>query len=100
MKDVVFEPADWKDRVRPASECDVDHGSGELISRDELMPPLPSPFIDRTRACIQSTAIGQALVWPLIKWWRKRSRPQLQPSINMKNLKAESVAAHREPTSP
>ena len=78
MKDVVFEPADWKDRVRPASECDVDHGSGELISRDELMPPLPSPLIDRTRVCLQSTAIGQALVWPLIKWWRKRSKPQLR----------------------
>ena len=75
MEHLIFEPAGWRDRVRPASECDVDHGDGELISHKELMPALPSPVIDQIRAWTQATKVGQALVWPLIKWWRKRSRP-------------------------
>jgi hypothetical protein len=69
---VTFEAASWRDRVRKAAECDVDHGDGVFISHNELMPPLPSPIVDQFKVGLQATQIGRAILSPILK--RRRSR--------------------------
>jgi hypothetical protein len=67
-----FEAAAWQDRVRKATECDVYYGDDTLISRNELMPPLPSPAIDLVKAGLQATYVGRAMLSPLLKWYRNQ----------------------------
>lgn len=70
-----FEAASWQDRVRKAAECDVDRGDGTFVSRNELMPPLPSLTVDLVKVGLQSTPAGRAIISPILKWRRaQRSR--------------------------
>jgi hypothetical protein len=67
VKTPAFEAASWRDRVRKAAECDVDLGDGALITRNELMPPLPSPAIDLIKAGLRETYVGRAILSPIMK---------------------------------
>jgi len=71
-KTATFEAASWQDRVRKATECDVDHGDGAFVSRNELMPPLPSPIVDLVKVGLQATQVGRAILSPILK--RRRSQ--------------------------
>jgi hypothetical protein len=66
--------ATWKDRVRPAGECDVADDSGTYVAHPELMPPLPSPWVDGVRATLQASTLGSRLVAPLLARRRRRLR--------------------------
>lgn len=79
MKGAAFEQASWKDRVRPAAECDRDGDDGVYIAREDLMPALPSPVTDAMRAAVQATSIGRSMLLPLIKW-RRRMRLMQTPA--------------------
>lgn len=68
-----FEAASWQDRVRLASECDVDRGDGTFVTRNELMPPLPSPIVDLLRVGLQATQVGRAILSPMLRRQRKLS---------------------------
>jgi hypothetical protein len=68
----IFEAASWQDRVRRASECDIDRGDGAFVTRNELMPPLPSPIGDLLKAGLQATQVGRALLSPVLKHRRRR----------------------------
>jgi Glycosyl transferase family 2 len=72
VKTPVFETASWQDRVTKAAECDVDLGDGTLVSRNELMPPLPSPAVDLVKVALQGTYVGRAILSPILKWRRNR----------------------------
>jgi hypothetical protein len=72
VKTPVFETASWQDRVRNAAECDVDIGDETLVSRNELMPPLPSPAVDLVKAGLQGTHVGRAILSPVLKWRRNQ----------------------------
>jgi hypothetical protein len=75
FKTAAFETASWQDRVRKAEECDVDLGDAAFVSRNDLMPPLPSPAVDLIKVGLQATPLGRAIVSPILKWRRnKRSR--------------------------
>jgi hypothetical protein len=75
VKTAAFEAASWQDRVRKAAECDVDLGDGTFISRNELMPLLPSPAVDLVKVGLQGTHVGRAILSPILKWHRnQRSR--------------------------
>jgi hypothetical protein len=63
----------WTDRIRPAAECDLYRGDGEFVAHEELMPRLPSATKDRVRASLQATALGRAMLSPVIQW-RKGKR--------------------------
>ncbi|MBI5265028.1 MAG: glycosyltransferase family 2 protein [Bradyrhizobium sp.] len=68
-----FERASWQDRVMRAAECDVDLGDATLVSRNELMPPLPLPAVDLVKAGLQATPVGRAILSPLLKWRRSQA---------------------------
>lgn len=70
---VIFEAASWQDRVRRAYECDIDRGDGAFVTRNELMPPLPSPIGDLLKAGLQATQLGRALLSPVLK--HRRCQP-------------------------
>jgi hypothetical protein len=72
LKTAAFEAASWRDRVRKADECDVDLGDGALITRNELMPPLPSPAVDLVKASLRETHIGRAILSPIVKLRRNQ----------------------------
>jgi len=72
-KAAIFQAASWQDRMRRASECDIDRGDGTLVTRNELMPALPSPVIDLLKAGLQATHFGRAMLSPVLK--RRRSQP-------------------------
>ncbi|MEH2523518.1 MULTISPECIES: glycosyltransferase family 2 protein [unclassified Bradyrhizobium] len=76
LKTAAFEAASWRDRVRKADECDVDLGDGALITRNELMPPLPSPAVDLVKASLRETHIGRAILSPIIKLRRNQQSRQ------------------------
>jgi len=67
VKTATFETASWQDRVRKAAECDVDRDDGTFVSRNELMPPLPSPVVDLVKAGLQATQVGRAILSPILK---------------------------------
>jgi hypothetical protein len=69
----IFEAASWQDRVRRASECDIDRGDGAFVTRKELMPPLPFPVLDMLKAGLQATQFGRAMLSPVLKY--RRSQP-------------------------
>jgi hypothetical protein len=75
MKTAALEEVTWRDRVRPASDCDVDAGDGLFVTREGLMPKLPSPTFDIVRAIAQETTLGQAVVRPIAKWRQNLIRP-------------------------
>ena len=75
LRSARIETATWKDRVRSAGDCDELLEDGVFVTREELMPPIPSPAIDFLRSIAQATETGHALLWPIRKWRRNRSRP-------------------------
>jgi len=70
FKDVSYEAADWRDRLRRAVECDHDAKDGKFVIQDELMPPLPSPVIDVLKTGLQRTHLGRSIVSPILRWRR------------------------------
>jgi len=68
----LHELASWRDRVREAAECDVDRGDGMFFTRDDLMPPLPSPALDLVKVGLRRTQVGRAIVSPLLRWRRSQ----------------------------
>jgi hypothetical protein len=68
----LHELASWRDRVREAAECDVDRGDGVFLTRDELMPALPSPALDLVKVGLRRTQVGRAIVSPLLRWRRSQ----------------------------
>jgi hypothetical protein len=72
VKTAAYEAASWQDRIRKASECDVVLGDGTFVSRNELMPPLPSPAVDLVKVGLQRTYAGRAILSPILKWRRSQ----------------------------
>ena len=72
VKTAAFETASWRDRVRKAAECDVDLGDDTLVTRNELMPPLPSPAVDSLKAGLLGTPVARAALSPILKWRRNQ----------------------------
>jgi hypothetical protein len=72
LETATFEKAAWRDRIRRAVECDLD--TGVLVSRNELMPPMPGVIGDRLKALLFATAIGRAGLWPVLEWRRRRRK--------------------------
>lgn len=72
FKTAAFEPACWRDRVRKAAECEVDLGESDFVSRNDLMPPLPSPALDLIKVSFQATPVGRAILSPILNWRRNQ----------------------------
>jgi hypothetical protein len=75
MKTAALEDVTWRDRIRPAADCDLYTGDGEFVSREDLMPKLPSTVFEVLRAVAQETELGAALVRPISRWRRNLIRP-------------------------
>lgn len=69
----MHETASWRDRLRKAAECEVDQGDESLVTRDNLMPPLPSPAVDLVKVGLRRTHVGRAILSPILRW--RRSQP-------------------------
>lgn len=68
----MHETASWRDRVREATECDVDRGDGILPTRDDLMPALPSAAVDLVKVGLRRTHMGRTILSPMLRWhWRQ-----------------------------
>ncbi|MDE5443884.1 glycosyl transferase [Bradyrhizobium sp. CSA207] len=68
----MHETASWRDRVRKAVECDIDRGDGIFTTRNDLMPPLPSPAVDLVKAGLRRSHVGRAILSPILRWRRSQ----------------------------